>query len=196
MSFAAWNLPLRAFALHLGEAVTPWEARVVRRCSGVQARRWARAAFVAASRLGDGPLWYAVGLACLVFGDSALRLAALAAGLAVGLSAALFVTVKRRVARPRPCEAWADVPCLLAPPDRFSFPSGHTMTAFSVLGAFAVLAPGSEALFLPLALWIGASRVFLGVHYPTDVLAGAALGSAIGAGSGALAGALARVLGG
>lgn len=188
MSLTTWGTPLRSFALQFEEVVTPWEARLVRRCSGMHSRRWATLGCVAASRLGDGPLWYAVGLACLLFGDDRLRLAALAASLAVGLSVALFMAVKRRVARPRPCEAWADVPCLLAPPDHFSFPSGHTMTAFSVLGAFALLAPGTEFLLLPLALWIGASRIFLGVHYPTDVLVGAVLGGAIGSGVGALLG--------
>lgn len=191
MSILTATASLRALAFHWGEVFTPWEARVVRRFSTLRVRPGAAVFFVAASRLGDGPLWYAVGLACLVFGDASLRLAAVAASVAVGLSAALFVAVKHRVARPRPYEVWADLPCLLPPPDRFSFPSGHTMTAFSVLGAFAVLAPGSELFFLPLALWIGASRVFLGVHYPTDVAVGAVLGSALGFGTGLCAAVLA-----
>ncbi len=190
MSETTWSTPLRALSLAWGDVVTPREALLVRRFSALRSHPWLAVGFVTASRLGDGPLWYAVGLACLLFGDHTLRVAALTAAAAVGLSTALFTAVKGRVARPRPYEVWADLPCLLPPPDRFSFPSGHTMTAFSVLGAFTVQAPGSEGVFLPLALWIGASRVFLGVHYPTDVLVGAVLGGALGGGTGVLARAL------
>lgn len=186
MADTTWNTPLRALVLHWGERVTPWEAGLVRRFSALRSRPWVTAGFWTASRLGDGPVWYAVGVACLLFGDVTLRLAAGAAGVAVALSAAVFTAAKKRVARPRPCDVWADLPCLVPPPDRFSFPSGHTMTACSVLGAFAVLAPGTEVVLLPLAACIGASRVFLGVHYPTDVLVGALIGLVLGGSTGNL----------
>jgi undecaprenyl-diphosphatase len=141
------------------------------------------ALFMVASRLGDGPLWWVSGLVLLAVGTTATRWAVLGAALASLLSVALFMAVKNLIGRPRPFEAWCDLPCLLAPPDRFSFPSGHTMTAFAVCANYAVLVPGSELFFFPVAMVIGLSRVFLGCHYPTDVLAGAALGSGIGLGT-------------
>jgi undecaprenyl-diphosphatase len=141
------------------------------------------ALFLLASRLGDGPLWWVTGVVLLAVGSGPTRWAVLGASLAVALSVALFTAVKNLIGRPRPYETWCDLPCLLAPPDRFSFPSGHTMTAFAVCANYAVLVPGSELFFFPVALLIGLSRVFLGCHYPTDVLAGAALGSGIGLGT-------------
>ncbi len=160
--------------------VTALDAWLVHRCADFRSNPWVASFFLAASRLGDGPLWYAVAVAGLGLGDGRIRWATAAAGVSVALSSLAFSLVKGRVARPRPYEVLADVPCLLVPPDRFSFPSGHTMNAFAVLGAFRVLVPGSEAVFLPLGMWIGASRVFLGVHYPSDVLVGAGLGTAVG----------------
>ncbi len=72
------------------------------------------------------------------------------------------------------------MPCLMAAPDKFSFPSGHTMTAFSVWGALFVGMPVLSQVYLGIAIIIGLSRVFLGLHYPTDVLVGAILGGSIG----------------
>jgi undecaprenyl-diphosphatase len=136
--------------------------------------------FVAASRLGDGPLWGVSGLVLLVCGPARACWAVFGAALSIALSVAVFMAVKDLIGRPRPYEAWRDLPCLLAPPDRFSFPSGHTMTAFAACANYAELLPGSELFFLPVAVLIGLSRVFLGCHYPTDVLAGALLGGGIG----------------
>jgi undecaprenyl-diphosphatase len=126
----------------------------------------------------------------LAVGSGPTRWAVLGAALAIGLSVSLFMAVKNLIGRPRPYETWCDLPCLLAPPDRFSFPSGHTMTAFAVCANYAVLVPGSELFFFPVAILIGLSRVFLGCHYPTDVLAGAVLGGGIGLGTARLLAAL------
>lgn len=160
--------------------VTPLEARWMGRLCALNRHHWLRLTLVAASRLGDWPLWLVCGVVGLAVGDARLRLAVFAATLALAGSVLLFMLIKNLVGRPRPCEAWAELPCLLRAPDRFSFPSGHTMTAFAAATAYGVMAPFLLPVLLPAALLIGISRVFLGLHYPTDVLAGALLGSTLG----------------
>jgi undecaprenyl-diphosphatase len=81
--------------------------------------------------------------------------------------------------RPRPYEVHAHIAAGAAPLDRFSFPSGHTLhaVAFSLVAAsyYPALAP----LLAAMTFAVAASRIVLGLHYPSDVLAGAALGAAV-----------------
>ncbi len=173
---------LKSFTASCASHITPLEAHLMERFCRLHRSRLLTALFTGASRLGDWPLWAGLGLTLILFGDSPGRLAVLAGAIAVALSVALFMALKNRIGRPRPFEVWDRVPCLLAPPDKFSFPSGHTMTAFAVYGAIATLLPGMGLFLLPAAVLIAISRVFLGVHYPSDVLAGALLGMTIGCG--------------
>lgn len=163
--------------------ITPHEVLLMQRFCDLRRHGWLTMIFLGASRLGDGPLWWSCGLVLLVVGGPAGRLAVLAAALAVGASIILFMGLKQLICRPRPCATWPDLPCLLAPPDRFSFPSGHTMTAFAAASAISGLLPVAAPLLLPAAVLVGASRVFLGLHYPSDVLAGALIGSGLGIGA-------------
>jgi undecaprenyl-diphosphatase len=174
------STPLRSLTDYYSRYITPQEALLMQRFCELRIYPWLTGLFLSASRLGDGPLWWASGVFFLIFGSGQSRWAVGAAALAIGISVVLFMGVKDLIGRPRPCEAWSDLPCLLAPPDRFSFPSGHTMTAFAVFGVYSEMIPGSGIFFLPAAVLIGLSRVFLGLHYPTDVAVGALLGAGIG----------------
>lgn len=146
-----------------------------------QPPQWLRLWMLAATRCGDGWLWYAMGLAVALYGGPHRFHALLAAVLAVSAGIALFIELKRAIRRPRPCtlepHCWAH----LLPPDQFSFPSGHTITAFAVAlalrGFYPELLPG----LLFCAISIAASRVVLGMHFLSDVLAGATLGAMLGA---------------
>ena len=94
----------------------------------------------------------------------------------------LVQLVKRTVSRARP-RLPVGIRALAHAPDRFSFPSGHAASSLSVaLGAAALLPAPVGAAVLALAAAVGASRCYLGVHYPGDVAAGwalAALGTAV-----------------
>ena len=100
-----------------------------------------------------------------------------------GLALMVQEELKRISHRQRPCQfephCWAKV----LPPDQFSFPSGHTMTAFAISLVVSYFYPSLEAPLYFLAISIGVSRVVLGMHFLSDVLAGALLGSALGVAS-------------
>jgi undecaprenyl-diphosphatase len=148
------------------------------------ARRWRspRRTSVARAltRLGDASGWTFVGLSFFAtFTPVGTRLG-LRLGAAALLATVLSQALKRLLHRARPDLAIAGFVPEAANPDRFSFPSGHTCAAFAVALAFVGAPFGLGYLFLGLAVGIGASRVYLGAHYPLDVGAGALLGSMAG----------------
>jgi undecaprenyl-diphosphatase len=102
----------------------------------------------------------------------ALRHAAMRALLTLVVSHVVVQAIKRTVGRPRPRLRNAASKTWASEPDRFSFPSGHSAAVISVALAYAVAFPQFALVLLPIALFVGFSRVRLGVHYPGDVLAG------------------------
>src|SRR5260370_16540011 len=152
--------------------LTTRDQNLMRRLNGWRPPRWVRVWMVLASRLGDGWLWWVIGIILLLFGGPvrfrALGAALISAALAVGL----FLRIKKLFNRTRPCaNCWAT----LLPPDQFSFPSGHSMTAFAVAVPLSMFYPSLEPGLLFCAFSIAASRILLGLHSLTDVLAGSAL---------------------
>jgi undecaprenyl-diphosphatase len=142
-----------------------------------------RQLFRVVSWLGDGWVWYALLLALpLLYGSDGGRVALqLAVTGALGL--AVYKLIKNRAIRERPYITHSAIECASVPLDRYSFPSGHTLHAVSFTLLTAQHFPEWGAPLAGLALLIALSRVVLGLHYPTDVAAGAALGGVIGAGS-------------
>lgn len=128
------------------------------------------------SFLGNGYLYVALILGVLIL-DPVNAGTVLPAGLisyAVGLTVSTLL--KRNIRRARPCEILPGVMYAIAPQDKFSFPSGHTMSAFI---AAVILSHFYPLLAIPvfgIASLIGISRVYNGVHYPGDVLAGILIG--------------------
>ena len=144
------------------------------------APRWIRLWMVAATRGGDGWLWYALGATVLLTGGPDRFRAVLAAILAVSAGIALFLYLKQTCNRKRPCALEPHCWATLLPPDQFSFPSGHTITAFSVAISLGGFYPQMLAGLLFCAVSVAVSRILLGMHFLTDVLAGAAIGSTLG----------------
>ena len=156
---------------------------LMRRINRWPAPRWIRLWMLAATRGGDGWLWYGIGILVLAFGGEPRFRAAAAAALAAAASATLFLRIKKTAGRRRPLvfepHRWAT----LLPPDKFSFPSGHTITAFSVAVSLSLFYPSLTAGLLFCAASVAASRVLLGMHFLSDVLAGAAIGATMAFGS-------------
>jgi len=135
----------------------------------------------AVSWLGNGIFWYALMLAMLLREPRDAALPVLHMVFVGVVCTAAYKMLKTRTLRPRPYQLLRHVEAGAAPLDAFSFPSGHTLHAV----AFTLVAleywPGLAPLLVPFTLLTAASRVALGLHYPSDVLAGAALGAGLGA---------------
>jgi undecaprenyl-diphosphatase len=157
--------------------------RVMRRLNRWRAPRWIRYWMLAATRMGDGWLWYALALVLLAFGGAQRFAAVGAAGSAALIGVGVFKILKRLSHRPRPCQIEPHCWSRVLPPDKFSFPSGHTMTAFSIVLVLSYFYRGVEIPLYFMAASIAVSRVVLGMHFLSDVLAGAILGVGLGCAS-------------
>ena len=133
------------------------------------------------SRLGDGVFWYTL-MAAILIVEQADGLTPVLHMLAAGLTGTLiYKWLKHKTHRPRPYQVHQDVFVTGKPLDRFSFPSGHTLhaVAFGLVALFYF--PLLAIILMPFIVMVGMSRVILGLHYPSDVMAGAAIGYVIAA---------------
>lgn len=143
--------------------------------------RWGRHApvrryFALVSRLGDGVAWYwLMGGVALLGGPQGIGVSAQLAATGA-LALVLYLGLKRFTRRPRPCASDRRIRALVRPLDEFSFPSGHTLHAAALSGVALTHYPELAWLLLPFSASVAVSRVVLGLHYPSDVLAASALG--------------------
>lgn len=160
--------------------ITRRDYRLMQRANHWDAPGWVRFWARAATKAGDGWIWALFGLGILLFADVDRFAALCAGGLATALSVLSFMCLKHITGRRRPCHIEPHCWATLLPPDQFSFPSGHTMTAFAATTSLSLFYPALLAALLFFALSIAISRILLGMHFLSDVVAGAVIGSGLG----------------
>jgi undecaprenyl-diphosphatase len=155
------------------------ELGICLRVNALSQRAGIRRLFQAVSRLGDWPAYAIVGVACAALLEEAAGAFILQSALAAGVGIPVYKVLKNRLVRERPYITHHGIVAAAAPLDRYSFPSGHTMHAVSFAILYSVHVPVTIWLMAPFALLVAMSRVVLGLHYPSDVVAGAALGTVL-----------------
>ena len=157
-----------------------YEVAIVARAVATSERFRLERIATTATRLGNGWLYPIVTLALIVAArvDDVLRFVATAA-LSLAIAFLVYPLLKRAFARSRPCDYDPSLARLPEPLDHYSCPSGHAMTAAAYAVSMIAAAPMLAPIAIVLVAAIGWSRVALGHHYVTDVLAGALLGSAV-----------------
>ena len=135
--------------------------------------------FAIISRLGDGVFWYILlASLLLIYGKAAI--VPVIHSVAVGTVCTLiYKWLKAKTSRLRPFELNQLILPGAETLDRFSFPSGHTLHAVAISIVILSYYPALGWLVVPFSVLVAASRPILGLHYPTDVLAGAAIGGVV-----------------
>lgn len=159
--------------------LTEWELTCCLRFQQVVRHRRAIRLFALVSRLGDGVFWYSL-MAALLLTQGAAAAPVVGRMLLAGAAClGLYKWLKARTTRSRPCARDRQIQPRVAPLDEYSFPSGHTLHAVSFTLIAVYHYPALGWLLLPFAALVALSRIVLGLHYPSDVLAGAVLGAGL-----------------
>jgi undecaprenyl-diphosphatase len=165
------------------QQINRWDVELCLFCNRQSRYLSVRNLFRIASRLGDGVFWYVL-MSILLLRYQADALHPVIHMLSVGIAGTLvYKLIKGKTLRPRPFNVHPAIICTGKTLDQFSFPSGHTLhaVAFSIVAIFYF--PALIWLVLPFSLMVALSRPILGLHYPSDVLAGALIGSVLASSS-------------
>jgi undecaprenyl-diphosphatase len=157
--------------------------RLMRYVNRWRAPAWIRYWMICATRGGDGWLWGTLAFLVAVFGGPGRFQVLGAAGLASAAGALFFLSIKRYTGRSRPCTIEPHCWAKLFPPDQFSFPSGHSITAFAVTTPLGLFYPALLPVLLFCAASVALSRILLGMHFLSDVAVGSGIGAALGLGA-------------
>ncbi|RDV25677.1 PAP2 family protein [Alteromonas aestuariivivens] len=160
------------------KTLTKYDTHLFCRIHGITVKRNCTS-IIWLSRTGDGYLYFVIALLLWAFEHDHGELFIYTALMAYGLELPLYVLLKKMFKRPRPCDLLSNFKAHVTPSDKFSLPSGHTAAAFLMASIVSHFYPDFSALAYSWAGLIGLSRILLGVHYPSDVLAGTLLGITI-----------------
>ncbi len=158
----AWLARERAFAL--------W-------AHGASSRPWIVHLLSAVSRIGDGWIWYACTVSLPLIGGAQGHAVGLRLFLVGLLNLVVVSIIKRWIARPRPSQTSDAFHECARALDQFSFPSGHTLHAVACSVILTAYYPLAAFVVWPFTILIAASRIILGLHFPSDVIVGAAIGA-------------------
>lgn len=136
--------------------------------------------FSSITHLGGAIFTIAIVLFLLLSTTDATRMVAIASAVSLAVSHIPVQLLKKVFPRKRPYLTLEEALCPSNPLQDHSFPSGHTTAIFSVILPFVLFLPTLSLLLIPLGLCVGISRIYLGLHYPSDVFAGLLLGTFTG----------------
>ena len=171
---------MTAIAATMLQFIATRDHRLMRRVNSWRAPHWIRLWMICATRGGDGWLWATLAVAVAFLGGPDRWPAIAAGGTAAGVGCLLFIYLKRKACRKRPCHIVEHCWARLLPPDQFSFPSGHSITAFAIAVPASLFYPNLMVGVMFCAASVAISRILLGMHVLSDVVVGCGIGGLLG----------------
>ncbi|MCB1722441.1 MAG: phosphatase PAP2 family protein [Chromatiaceae bacterium] len=168
-------MTLKMLFERLNDLEAPWCHSASLRGEQLDTQRF----FAVVSRLGDGIFWYLVMLLLpVLYGRAGVAVALHMLGVGI-VSLLVYTILKRLTGRQRPCERFSNVHRHAPMLDLYSFPSGHTMHAVGFTAVLLGHFPELGIVIAPFVFLVASSRLVLGLHYPSDVIAGALIGGLV-----------------